>query len=163
MTKALRILVVIALVLISAAPAWTQTAKAPALSLKDIKGRTFRLSDQKGKVVLINFWATWCPPCRAETPELIRWQRQYGPQGLQVVGITYPPERISQVRDFSRRLRINYPLALGTKATKSLFTSSETLPITVVIDRNGNVAAIIEGILLPEEFENKIKPLLSGS
>lgn len=163
MTKALRILVVIALVLISTAPAWTQTAKAPALSLKDIKGRTFRLSDQKGKVVLINFWATWCPPCRAETPELIKWQRKYGPQGLQIVGITYPPERLSRVRDFSRRLRINYPLALGTKATKSLFTSSETLPITVVIDRNGNVAAIIEGILLPEEFENKIKPLLSGS
>jgi|ERR1700752_797679 len=148
-----------ALLLVSPAPVRSQT-RAPALSLKDIHGRTFRLRDLKGKVVLINFWATWCPPCRAEIPDLIKLQTQYGSQGLRIVGITYPPEKLSAVRKYRAKLRINYPLALGTKSTKLLFTSSETLPLTVVIDRNGNVVEIIEGILLPEEFENKVKPLI---
>ena len=154
---------VIVLVLISFVSVSTQPAKAPALRLKDTKGRTFRLTDHKGKVVLINFWATWCPPCRAEIPELISLQKQYRSSGLRIVGITYPPQKLSEVRNFSAKLRINYPLALGTKATKLLFTRSETLPLTIVIDRAGNIVEIIEGILLPEEFENKIRPLLSSS
>ncbi len=134
--------------------------KAPALTLKDTQHRTFHLSDYKGKVVLLNFWATWCPPCRAEMPDLIKLQREYGAHGLQVIGITYPPEDIRAVRRFIKRLRINYPIASGTKETKALFDQSETLPLTVVIDRNGNIQDRIEGILLPEEFEQKVKPLL---
>jgi peroxiredoxin len=134
--------------------------KAPALSLRDIQGRSLRLSDYKGKVVLLNFWATWCPPCRAEMPDLVKMQREYKSRGLQVVGITYPPETAGEVRRFTRKLRINYPVALGTKETKSLFEQSETLPLTIVIDREGNIRDRIEGILLPEEFEQKIKPLL---
>ncbi|MFN2595876.1 MAG: TlpA disulfide reductase family protein, partial [Pyrinomonadaceae bacterium] len=114
----------------------------------------------KGKVVLLNFWATWCPPCRAEMPDLVRMQREYAKQGLQVVGVTYPPETAARVRRFVRRLGVNYPVALGTKETKSAFTQSETLPVTVVIDRDGKVSDIIEGILLPDEFEQKVKPLL---
>ena len=137
-----------------------QSGKAPALELKDLRGRTLRLSDYKGKVVLINFWATWCPPCRAEMPDLIKMQREYRSKGLQVIGITYPPEEIKEVRQFIRKLRVNYPIALGTKETKTLFDETETLPLTVVIDREGNVRERIEGILLPEEFEQKIKPLL---
>lgn len=137
-----------------------QSNKAPALALKDLRGRTLRLSDYKGKVVLLNFWATWCPPCRAEMPDLIKMQRQYRKLGLQVIGITYPPEEIGEVRQFIRKLSINYPIALGTKETKTLFDESETLPLTIVIDRQGNVHERIEGILLPEEFEQKIKPLL---
>ena len=131
------------------------------LKLRDTRGRVFRLSDHRGKVVLINFWATWCPPCRAEIPDLIKLQRQYRANGLQIIGVTYPPQRLSQVRTFARKLNVNYPLALGTKETKRLFTSSETLPMTVIIDRNGEVREVIEGILLPEEFEQKIKPLLT--
>ena len=137
-----------------------QNNKAPALALKDVRGRTVRLSDYKGKVVLLNFWATWCPPCRAEMPDLIRMQRQYRKLGLQVIGITYPPEEIGEVRQFIRKLRVNYPIALGTKETKTLFDETETLPVTIVIDHQGKVHDRIEGILLPEEFEQKIKPLL---
>jgi thiol-disulfide isomerase/thioredoxin len=134
--------------------------RAPALTLRDVNGGTFRLSDHKGKVVLINFWATWCPPCRAEIPDLVKKQREYRSQGLKIVGITYPPEKLSAVRKFVARMKINYPVALGTEKTKRLFTSSETLPITVIIDRQGNVVDIVEGILLPEEFEDKVKPLI---
>lgn len=137
-----------------------QTGKAPALELKDLRGRTLRLSDYKGKVVLVNFWATWCPPCRAEMPDLIKMQREYRSKGLRVIGVTYPPEETKEVRQFIRKLGVNYPVALGTKETKTLFDETETLPLTVVIDRQGNVREIIEGILLPEEFEQKIKPLL---
>jgi thiol-disulfide isomerase/thioredoxin len=132
-----------------------------SLTLQDLHGRQFSLADYKGRVVLVNFWATWCLPCRAEIPDLIKKQREYRHQGLQIVGVTYPPEKISQVRRFVRKLRMNYPVAVGTKATKTLFTSSETLPMTVVIDRDGAVRDVIEGIMYPDEFEQKVKPLLS--
>jgi thiol-disulfide isomerase/thioredoxin len=137
-----------------------QTAQAPALSLKDLRGRTFRLSSYKGKVVLLNFWATWCPPCRAEMPDLVKWQRQYRSLGLQVVGITYPPAEVAEVRKFTRSINVNYPIVFGSKETKALFDTGDTLPYTVIIDRDGNVLDRIEGILLDEEFEQKVKPLL---
>ncbi len=140
-----------------------QSSKAPALEIKDLKGRAVRLSSYKGKVVLLNFWATWCPPCRAEMPDLIRMQRRYHGQGLRVIGITYPPQQKSEVRRFIRKLGVNYPVALGAKETKMLFDESETLPVTIVIDREGNIRERIEGILLPVEFEQKIKPLLDSS
>ncbi len=135
------------------------TAQFPAI--KDLRrGRVIRLSDYKGKVVLVNFWATWCPPCRAEMPDLIKLQAEYGKRGLQIIGITYPPEKRAEVLGFTRSLKVNYPIALGTREMKMLFDKSETLPLTIVIDRQGFVRERIEGILLPEEFEEKIKPLL---
>jgi len=134
--------------------------QAPQFTLKDINGRTVRLSAYRGKVVLINFWATWCPPCRAEMPDLVKLQRDYARQGLQVIGITYPPEEKTRVRRFARSLKVNYPIILGTSQIKARFTAEETLPLTVVIDRDGKVNDIISGILLRQEFEEKIKPLL---
>jgi thiol-disulfide isomerase/thioredoxin len=137
-----------------------QQATPPPLTLKDINGRTVRLRAYRGKVVLVNFWATWCPPCRAEMPDLVRLQRDYAKQGLQIIGITYPPETKTRVRRFARSLKVNYPIVLGTRQIKARFSSDETLPLTVVIDRDGKVKEIISGILLPQEFEEKIKPLL---
>jgi thiol-disulfide isomerase/thioredoxin len=137
-----------------------QSAQAPALALKDLRGRTRRLSDYKGKVVLLNFWATWCPPCRAEMPDLVRWQREFRSKGLQVIGVTYPPTELREVRRFIRAVHVNYPVLLGSKEAKALFDSSQTMPVTVVIDPEGHVRDRIEGILLPEEFEEKVKPLL---
>ena len=139
---------------------WRQEVVAPQFTLKDVNGRTVRLSDYKGRVVLINFWATWCPPCRAEMPELVRLQREHGKEGLQIIGITYPPEQKARVRRFARSLKVNYPIILGTREFKARFSSEETLPLTVVINRDGKVSDIISGILLREEFDEKIKPLL---
>jgi thiol-disulfide isomerase/thioredoxin len=149
------------LVLVLSVVAFAQTTvPAPSLELKDLGGRPLRLGDFQGKVVLLNFWATWCPPCRTEIPELVKWQRRYRNQGLAVIGITYPPQTRSEVRRFTRKAKVNYPVALGTEKTKRVFTSSETLPTTIVIDSEGHIRDVIEGIVFPEEFAQKIEPLL---
>ncbi|HEX7176707.1 MAG TPA: TlpA disulfide reductase family protein [Pyrinomonadaceae bacterium] len=134
--------------------------KAPDFALRDLRGRSVRLRDFRGRVVLLNFWATWCPPCRAEAPELVHWQRKHGGAGLQVVGVTQPPASRAAVRRFVRRAKVNYPVLFGTRGTRTLFDAGETLPVTAVIDREGNLSALIEGIILPEEFEQKVRPLL---
>ena len=158
----LKVIVFAALALaLSHASVLGQETVAPQFALKDVNGRTVRLSDYHGRVVLINFWATWCPPCRAEMPDLVRLQREHAKQGLQIIGITYPPERKDRVRRFARSLKVNYPIVLGTREIKARFTSEETLPLTVVINRDGKVTDIISGILLREEFDEKIKPLLT--
>jgi len=133
---------------------------APSVGLKDTKGHRFSLNEYRGKVVLVNFWATWCPPCRKEIPDLIRMQRDYRTKGLRIIGITYPPQTAAEVRRFAKRLRMNYPVVVGTKAIKSRFTSSETLPVTVVIDREGRMRGVVEGIMYPDEFDQTVKPLL---
>jgi hypothetical protein len=93
-------------------------------------------------------------------PDLVRLQREHGKEGLQIIGITYPPERRARVRRFARGLKVNYPIILGTREIKARFSSDETLPLTIVINRDGKVIEIISGILLREEFDEKIKPLL---
>jgi thiol-disulfide isomerase/thioredoxin len=137
-----------------------QEDKAPAITLKDINGKSVRISDFKGKIILLNFWATWCPPCRAEIPELTKWQKEYENQGLQIIGVTYPPTNRKKVRSFVRQNAINYPILFGSKNTKELFTSADTMPFSVVIDRDGQITERIEGIIYAEEFDEKIKPLL---
>ena len=136
--------------------------KAPDVSLRDLKGKIVKIEDFKGKIVLLNFWATWCAPCLAEVPELIKWQKEYENQGLQIIGITYPPTSRLKVRSFARRNKINYPILFGSKKTKAMFDVGETMPLTVVIDREGNVVEFIEGVIFPEEFDEKIKPLLKS-
>jgi thiol-disulfide isomerase/thioredoxin len=137
-----------------------QEKHAPPLALRSLDGQTVRLSDYRGKVVMLNFWATWCPPCRAEMPELVRLQREYRRRGLQIVGVTVPPLKRREMRRFVRSIKINYPILYGTRATGKMFETGETLPVTIIIDREGNVRDKIIGILEPEEFEQKVKPLL---
>jgi peroxiredoxin len=99
-------------------------------------------------------------PCRAEIPDLIKKQREYRKRGLRVVGITYPPQRLSEVRRFARELKMNYPIVIGSKEIKQVFTSSDTLPLTIIIDRQGNIRGIIEGVMYDDEFEQRVKRLL---
>ncbi|HEX8186149.1 MAG TPA: TlpA disulfide reductase family protein [Blastocatellia bacterium] len=136
---------------------------APAFSLKDLRGRSVRLDDQKGRVLLINFWATWCAPCLAEMPDLVKLQKEYGPRGLQIIGITYPPVDRAGVRRMVRRLKINYTILFGSDKTAKDYDVGEVLPATIVVDREGKIRARILGILESEEFDEKVKPLLTTS
>jgi len=139
-----------------------QSGKQPVnLRLKDLHGQSLSLSDYRGKVLLVNFWATWCIPCRTEIPDLIKKQQKYRDRDLRILGITYPPETLTDVKAFARKNGMNYRVALGDKATKALFEESETLPISVVINRDGTVHDVIEGIMYQDEFDEKVKPLLS--
>lgn len=133
---------------------------APAFESKAINGRTVRLADFKGKVVLLNFWATWCAPCRAEMPELVKLQREYEARGLQVIGVAVPRYRRAAVRRAARRLNLNYPVLYGSRDLVAAYDAGEVLPTTVVIDREGKVRARILGILEPDEFEQSVRPLL---
>ena len=161
MKRAHRLILLALLVLFALGITFGQESQPTELKLKDIQGRDVRLSDYRGKVVVVNFWATWCPPCRKEIPDLIKYQHDYGSRGLQIIGVTYPPEDLAEVRQFVREAKVNYPVAVGSKETKMLFSSSEALPLTIVIGKDGRVRDIIEDILLPKEFEEKIKPLLN--
>ena len=155
-------LIPILLVFLSAAVSLAQETKplkAPSLELKDLNGKTVKLSKYKGKVVLVNFWATWCAPCVAEVPELVKWQNEHKDE-LQILGITYPPASLRKIRGFVRDHGINYPILLGSKATKRLFEPSDNLPITVIIDREGNIVDRIDGVIFMDEFETKIRPLI---
>ena len=162
-TTGLRKLLLAFVVLAAVAVGASAQQQAPNLSLKDINGKTILLSDFRGKVLLVNFWATWCVPCRAEIPDLVKHQRHYRARGLRILGITYPPERIAEVRRFTSKLKMNYPVVIGSKDTKRAFTSSETLPLTIVINREGNMQSIIEGIMYLDEFKEKVRPLLSSA
>jgi thiol-disulfide isomerase/thioredoxin len=157
----LRTFILLMILLVLPCACFGQGTRSPRVALRDVRGRTVQLSAYRGKVVLLNFWATWCPPCRAEMPELIKLQKEYGARGLQIVGITYPPSQRAEVSRFVSRLKVNYPILLGTRATPLLFNLADApLPATVIIDRDGMVRDQVLGILEPEEFSQKVLPLL---
>jgi len=141
--------------------AGTARVGAPAqdFQLKDLAGHTVRLSDYRGKVVVINFWATWCAPCLAEMPELVKLQRDYKEKGIQVIGVAAATDRRSKALTTKRRLKLNYPVVIGTKRLESAYGIGDVLPLTVVVDRNGIIHDRILGILEPEEVESIRKRL----
>jgi thiol-disulfide isomerase/thioredoxin len=147
---------------VSPTPA-NQAAPAPAFALKDLQGRTARLNDYKGKVLLINFWATWCAPCLVEMPDLVKLQKEYKSHGLQIVGITCPPMTRKDVKDVARKLKINYPILFGTDKVSDEYYATSVLPTTIIVDRDGKIRGRILGILAPEEFERSVKPLLTDT
>jgi thiol-disulfide isomerase/thioredoxin len=134
--------------------------RAHSFALTSMGKQKVRLDDYRGKVVLLNFWATWCAPCKAEMPEMVKWQAQYRTKGLQVIGITYPPYQLRAVRQFARRLKINYPVVFANKQLAKSYAVGKVLPVSIIIDRQGKVVDRILGFIAPEEFEQKVRPLL---
>jgi peroxiredoxin len=131
---------------------------APAFILADLKGGEVSLADLRGKVVLLNFWATWCPPCRREIPDFISLQSQYGAQGLQIVGIgTDEPEK---VRIYAVENGMNYPVLFGTDEVARKYGGIDAIPTTFLIDREGKIVTKYVGLRSREEFEQAIRKLL---
>jgi thiol-disulfide isomerase/thioredoxin len=121
-------------------------------SLTDLNGRVVNSADLRGKVVLMNFWATWCPPCRAEIPDLIKLQEKYRDQ-LVVVGVSEDEGPIDPVRAFVAEQRMNYPVAMTTPELRKIFRGVTALPTTFVIDREGKIAQKHVGLLNAQTTE----------
>jgi cytochrome c biogenesis protein CcmG, thiol:disulfide interchange protein DsbE len=133
--------------------------KAPELTRKDMSGNELSLRGLRGKVVLLNFWATWCAPCQLEMPTFVKWQQQYAVQGLQVVGISMDDEA-APARRIATKLKVNYPVAMGDAELGTRYGGVLGLPLTYLIDRNGVVRSRFEGETDPGKIEKQIKLLL---
>lgn len=115
------------------------TKLAPDFSLTDLSGQTVKLSDYRGKVIVLDFWATWCDPCKEEIPHFIELQQKY-PRELQLIGLSVDDDE-KPVRVFQQQYKMNYPVALANPAIASQYGGILGLPVTFVIDRSGHIAA----------------------
>lgn len=130
-----------------AAPAASVAARRPApdFALTDITGAPLRLADHRGKVVLLNFWATWCPPCVREIPDLVALREELGPDRVEVLGISLDTTGEDGVREFVRRHGVTYPVAVDTANVSASYGGVSGIPTTFVIDAEGRVVKTIVG------------------
>jgi thiol-disulfide isomerase/thioredoxin len=133
-----------------------------ALSLPDAAGREQSIGQWRGKVVVVNFWATWCAPCREEMPEFMRAQAEYGARGLQFVGIAV--DQADKAEQFAKDLGLNYPTLIGgygaVELSKTLGNRLAALPFTIVVDRQGRIAHTQLGTLKPDKLRSIVDKLL---
>jgi peroxiredoxin len=137
-----------------------QRKPAPNFTLKDSTGQNVKLSDYRGKVVLLNFWATWCGPCKIEIPWFIEFQQAYKDKSFTVLGVSMDDEGWKVVKPFVAERKINYPVLVGTEETSQQYGGIDALPTTFVIDRDGRIASIHQGLVSKSEYENEIRDLL---
>ena len=136
---------------------------APGWELSDVDGKVVKLSEFKGKVIILNFWATWCPPCRAEIPEFVALQKKYANEGLAVIGVSLDRQGPSVVKPFMQRFAMNYPVVMGDEKIVADYGGMSAIPKTFVIDRQGDVVAVHEGFTDQATFESEIGPLLENT
>jgi peroxiredoxin len=134
--------------------------QAPDFALKDSDGKTVRLSDYRGKVVLLDFWATWCGPCKIEIPWFMEFERKYRDRGFSVLGISMDEEGWDAVKPFVADLAVNYRIVLGNDDIAEEYGGVEALPTTFLIDREGKIAAMHVGLASKSDFQNGIEQLL---
>ena len=135
-------------------------ALAPDFTLKTIDGKDVKLSDLRGKAVLLNFWATWCGPCKIEIPWFMELEKQYASQGLVVIGVAMDDNAKDVVPKFAQDMKIDYPVLLGTDQVADQYGGVEGLPTTFYIGRDGKIVKRIAGLTSHSDIEESIKAAL---
>src|ERR1700678_558378 len=141
-------------------PRLTQATLAPDFTLESLDGKSMRLSDLRGKAVLLNFWATWCVPCKIEMPWFVELQRQYGAQGLQIVGVAMDDASKEDIAKFAKDMGVNYPILIGKEAVGDQYGGIPALPETFFIGRDGKIVDKILGLKGKGDIEEDIKRAL---
>lgn len=137
---------------------------APDFELQDVAtGKPVRLADYKGKAVLLNFWATWCPPCKIEIPWFVDLQKQYGSEGLVILGVAMDDASQQEIAKFAQDMGINYPILLGTEKVGNAYGGVEALPTSFYIGRDGKIVTRSFGLHSHSDVEESIKAALKTS
>lgn len=134
---------------------------APDFSLASLDGKTLKLSDYRGKAVLLNFWATWCEPCKVEMPWFVDLQKKYGPQGLQVLGVAMDDAPVKDIADFAQTMNVNYPIVIGKEDVGAQYGGVQYLPSTFYISRDGKIIDRVFGLVSRSEIEANVQKALS--
>jgi len=135
---------------------------APDFTLKDANGKVVRLSEYRGKVVILDFWATWCGPCRIEIPWFMDIQRKNKDRGFEVLGVAMDDEGWEVVKPFVAELGVNYRVLAGDDVTAQAYGGVDALPTTFLIDRAGRIAAVHVGLASRKDFEDGVEQLLQA-
>lgn len=144
-----------------AKPVLGEAKPAPDITLKDLKGNKFKLSDHQGKVVIVNFWAVWCPPCKLEIPDLVELYKKYKEQGLVILGIAIDSGKDKKIKAKAQELGINYPVINGNNYyIRKSFGGIRAVPTTFVINQEGNFFKNYVGYQKRQVLEEDIKTLL---
>jgi thiol-disulfide isomerase/thioredoxin len=151
-----------ALFALPASSAVVEGKAAPEFALQDASGGTVRLADLRGDVVLVNFWATWCAPCRHEIPVLVALQEKYRSEGLRIVGISVDSPRDPRVGPFLQRMKVNYPVVFTDGAVTARY-GAETLPATFLVSRDGRLLRSLSGAVAAADIEELVTSALAES
>ena len=138
-----------------------KSGPAPDFTLESLDGTSMRLSDLRGKAVLLNFWATWCGPCKIEMPWFVDMQNRYGAQGLQIVGVAMDDSSKEDIAKFAKEMGVNYPVLLGKEAVGDAYGGVPALPESFFIGRDGKIVDKIIGLKGKAEIEDSIKKALN--
>ncbi|HLZ42857.1 MAG TPA: TlpA disulfide reductase family protein [Candidatus Sulfotelmatobacter sp.] len=139
----------------------TKSGVAPDFTLETLDGQSMSLSGLRGKAVLLNFWATWCGPCKIETPWLVELQKQYGSQGLQVIGVAMDDSGKEDIAKFAQEMGVNYPVLLGKEAVGEEYGGVPALPESFFIGRDGKIVDRIIGLRGRADIEEAIRKALN--